>query len=450
MSTSTDADLQARDRSLPEGQSGPAAMIAARLMANEVRHYDWGSRTSLALLQGRVPGPQPEAELWMGAHPAAPSRLLHPDSHPEPLDAAILADPHAALGPGCRRRFGDRLPFLLKVLAVERALSIQVHPSPRAAAEVYAREVAAGLPEAARTYVDPFAKPEMLVAITPFEAMIGLRTGERAGRLLDLLAAPRLDGVRSAITPGSSAARTAAGLLPELALDARECAGTVRALALLAQWPAGERAAFVREVADHAARGLDRPAVAADHEAGPALRWVLRLAEQHPADPLVVAPLLLDLHELAAGQAVFVPDGVPHAYLRGVGVEIMASSDNVLRAGLTSKRIDLAELLRTVDPVAAPVIGVGAQLLGSGEQVWRPGVAEFQLSTVTLTGQPVRLAQLPGPQIVLCLSGQVQLHADGAVLPLRGGDSAFLPASCPPPQVTGTGQLYRAAVGAAG
>ena len=148
-------------------------------MANPVREYDWGSTRALAALQGREPSGRPEAELWIGAHPRAPSRLRQPDGSEVSLAAAIHANPVAVLGRECTTRFGVRLPFLLKVLAVGRALSIQVHPSQAQAAAGFAREQAAGIPQAERSYVDPYAKPEMLLPVTEFAALAGLRPRAR-------------------------------------------------------------------------------------------------------------------------------------------------------------------------------------------------------------------------------------------------------------------------------
>ena len=161
-------------------------------MANPVREYDWGSARALAALQGREPSGRPEAELWMGAHPAEPSRLCQPEDSEVSLAAAIHANPVAVLGRECTTRFGARLPFLLKVLAVARALSIQVHPSQARAAAGFAREQAAHTPQAERSYVDPYAKPEMLLPVTEFVALAGLRPRDRVIQMLTSLDVPAL------------------------------------------------------------------------------------------------------------------------------------------------------------------------------------------------------------------------------------------------------------------
>jgi len=400
-------------------------------MDNPIRHYDWGSTSVLAGLQGRSPGEAPEAELWMGAHPVAPSFLVT-DTGRVSLAEAIERDPAGILGRECLERFGPRLPFLLKVLAIERGLSIQVHPTPAQAAAGHAREEAAGIPSSDphRVYVDPFAKPELLYAATTVEAMAGLRDPGRAAHLVGLLDAPRL---------GDVAARL------------RADADVVGALTGLVAWPSEDRPALVAEVLAAVPAALAGAEATGDADAVSALRWVVRLAEQHPADPLVVGPLILGLHRLERGSTLFLDAGIPHAYLSGVGVEIMASSDNVVRAGLTSKHVDSAALLDLLDPVAAPRLDLPALPLGGDEVAYRPPVADFQLTRTVLGsgGEAgiVTLSPIPGPQVLLCLDGRVQVSAGGRPVALTAGRSAFLGAGAPPPVLRGVGEVFRAAPG---
>lgn len=430
-------------------------------MVNPVRDYDWGSRTELARIQGREPSGGPEAELWMGAHPAAPSLVPGPDGTGRGLDQAIAAAPEAMLGAGCVQRFGPRLPFLLKVLAVQRALSIQVHPSPEQAAAGFAREQAAGIEPRLRSYVDPYAKPEMVVALTEFVALAGLRdTAEVAGLLglLGLLDLPALDlPVRGP-------------MLAALGQDARGAgrAGTARAVAALATWPAPERAELASQVRRRAEALLHAPTSACEPELGVdrdtrrALEWVLALTEQHPGDPMVLAPLVLRLHRLAPGQAMFLPAGVPHAYLSGLGMEVMSASDNVVRAGLTGKRVDADALISLLDPDAVPLLDVPSRPVPDGAvsgRGWYPPVPEFALAQLHVDG-PGTLARTGGPEVVFCLEGQVEVSLGGQGLTLRAGSSAFLPALpgtdpdvvlLPAPAVLaldGRGELFRATLGA--
>src|SRR5215470_212346 len=172
------------------------------LLRPVIRPYPWGTRDAIAELQGRpVPAPGPEAELWMGAHPSAPSTLTRTplasasSVTPVTLDALIAAEPERELGAEVTERFGGRLPFLLKVLSAEKALSIQVHPSRAQAEAGFAAENAQGLPpgDPARNYVDDWPKPELLYALTPFEVAVGLRTPTDAAALLRALAIPALE-----------------------------------------------------------------------------------------------------------------------------------------------------------------------------------------------------------------------------------------------------------------
>jgi mannose-6-phosphate isomerase len=402
-------------------------------MANSVREYDWGSTGALATLQDREPSSRPEAELWMGAHPAASSRLRQPDGSEVSLAAAIHADPVAVLGRECTTRFGARLPFLLKVLAVARALSIQVHPSQAQAAVGFAREQAAGIPQAERSYTDPYGKPEMLLPVTEFAALAGLRPRDRVIQMLASLNVPALRPVL--LTLKSEAGQ----------------AGPASVLAILATWPRARRRALASSICERAHGLLDGTVISLDPDEQSSLEWVLTLAEQHPEDPLVVAPLLLRLHRLQPGQPIYLPNGVPHAYLSGVGVEIMASYDNVVRGGLTSKRVDSQALADLLDPDAAPLLTVPQVTLSPYEVRWQPPVPDFALSRVVVSNVPVTLFREPGdlvgPEVLLCLNGEVTVSSDGGDVSLRGGQSAFVSASASPSVLAGRGQVYRATVG---
>ncbi len=299
-----------------------------------VRPYAWGSRHAIAELQGRpVPAPGPEAELWMGGHPSAPSGL-HRDG-PATLDAVIAADPAAELGPDCVARFGPRLPFLLKVLAADKALSIQVHPSRAQAQAGFAAENERGLApgDPGRNYVDDWPKPELLCALTPFEVLAGLRTPADAAAFLRALATDQLKPL--AARAGDLARRHAFRTRSDSRLACGRAAG-----AWSPTW--SPRAPGSRRAA-----APTRP--------GPRRR--VRVATDHPGDIGVVASLLMRPAVLAPGQAMFMPAGGLHAYLRGTGIELLANSDNVVRAGLTGKHLDVPELLRLLDPsVAVPVL----------------------------------------------------------------------------------------------
>jgi mannose-6-phosphate isomerase len=398
-------------------------------MLNPVRGYDWGSATVLAHLQGREPHGGPEAELWMGAHPSSPSALVtgvDTGGHEQalPLPDAVAADPGAVLGDAVVDRFGPRLPFMLKVLAVARPLSLQVHPDA-------ARARAVHVPAGGSPYVDGYAKPELIVAVDELEAIFGFRPAAEAARLLAALGTPQA----TALADGLSAS-LAAGEGDEAALRA--------AFGRLVTWPADDIPALVAAAAAAAGRAAGAAGTTADQDARD---WVVRLAELHPGDPLVLAPLLLGLIRLAPGEAVFVPAGVPHAYLSGTGVEVLAASDNVVRAGLTSKQVDVAELLAIVDCRPGAESLTAAEKLGGDEVAWQPPVPDFRLTRVVVAGTARPAPEVGGPQVVLCLAGSVTVRAGGAEVALGSGQSAFVTASAGPLELAGTGEVYRAACG---
>src|SRR3712207_5300887 len=257
------------------------------LLTNNVRHYPWGSRTVIPELLGEPsPADEPCAELWMGAHPDEPSVR----SDGVPLDKAIAAEPDVLLGAQVHERFGARLPFLLKVLAAESPLSLQAHPTPEQAAAGYAAEEAAGVPkdDPTRTFKDPYHKPELLLALTTFEALCGFRPVEESLHCLAKLQVPELKPTIAALARGGLRAA-----VPQL-------------LALTDQ----RRTELVGAVAEAAARFV----AAHDPEFINTYRWAATLAEAYPGDPGVVISLMCNHLKLAPGEAVFLPARHPHAY----------------------------------------------------------------------------------------------------------------------------------------
>ncbi|MEI4272102.1 mannose-6-phosphate isomerase, class I [Klenkia sp. LSe6-5] len=386
-------------------------------LTNTVRHYPWGSRTVIPQLLGQpVPADEPCAELWMGAHPDAPSVLADGRG----LDAAIADEPDRLLGAAVRQRFGDRLPFLMKVLAADTPLSLQAHPTTAQAEIGYAAEEAAGVPhdDPTRTFKDPHHKPEILLALTPVEALCGFRPVEESLHCLAKLQLPELKPTIAALARGGLQVA-----VPQLlALSARRRQSLVAAVATKA-------ATFV---------------AAHDPEFINTYRWAASLAESYPGDVGVVISLLCNHLKLAPGEAVFLPAGNLHAYLCGAGVEVMASSDNVLRGGLTAKHVDLAALVEVLDfadgrvPVIHPVLGPG------GLRYPVP-VEDFDLTRCELGEDPGSL-RTAGPQVLLCTEGTAVLGADDGDLVLRQGQSAFVPANA---QLSARGPavLYRATTG---
>jgi mannose-6-phosphate isomerase len=390
------------------------------LLRPVIRPYPWGTRTAIAELQGRpVPAPGPEAELWMGAHPSAPSALDRP---PATLDAVIAADPERELGAECTARFGGRLPFLLKVVSAEKALSIQVHPSRRQAEAGYAAENARGLAadDPARNYVDDWPKPELLYALTRFEVAAGLRTPADAAALLRALEVGELEPLAAAL----------AGAVGADALGA--------ALASVLEWP--EPCPLIASVVAACQR-----LAASDSPFADACAAAVRVAADHPGDVGVLALLLMRHEVLQPGQAVFMPAGGLHAYLHGTGIELLANSDNVVRSGLTGKHVDVPELLGLLDPaVAVPVLSPCP--VAPGLTTFDTPAPEFRLYLLDVAAS----LALPGagPSILLCLDGTCTLRAaSGQELDLTRGDSCFVPFADAPLHITGPARLAQATPG---
>jgi mannose-6-phosphate isomerase len=396
------------------------------LLHSVIRTYAWGSRTAIPeLLGAAVPAAEPQAELWMGAHPLAPS-TVHRDGATLSLLECIQSDPVGELGEAVAAAYGARLPFLLKVLAAESPLSLQAHPNATAAAAGFAAENRRGVPADApsRNYRDASPKPELICALTPFDALCGFRPAAVTLRLVDLLAVPdlsaRLAPLRADVGP----------------------AGIRAAFHSLLDVPAHDITALVAEVV----AACDRRA-AAGAEFAAELGWIGELGRAYPADSGVLCSLLLNFVRLAPGEAIFLGAGNLHAYLRGVGVEVMGNSDNVLRGGLTAKHVDVAELLRVVDFQPGPVPVIRPDGAAGGEQVYPTPAHEFRLSRIELRpGVIVGLAS-PGPQILLCVAGSAACCSGGSRLAVERGAAAYIRAGEPEPTMCGSGVVFRATVG---
>ncbi|WP_394160236.1 mannose-6-phosphate isomerase, class I [Galactobacter valiniphilus] len=387
-------------------------------LSTTIRDYAWGSTTSMAELFGREASGSPEAEMWIGAHPGAPS-VVEPSGLP--LDAAIEADPAGTLGAEVAQRYG-RLPYLLKILAAAAPLSLQVHPTLEQAAAGFAFEEANGpaIDAPDRNYKDDQHKPEMIVALTAFEALSGFRRPAEAAGAFAWLAAAVDEPSAAAAAQNLTAALTAGDLAPAVAL-------------LLGD---GED---VRRLATLAARAVDAaPDAAAAADAS--LGLLPRLAGFYPGDTGVLLALMLNLVSLRPGQAMSLPAGNIHAYLHGTGVEIMANSDNVLRGGLTPKHVDVPELLKVVRFEATEPHAVEPEQLAEGLAVYRSGFAEFDLGLLTHAAAPVTLPA-GGPCAVVVVSGSLTLRAGGAELTLGPGESAFVEASDAPATAEGDATL---------
>ncbi|MFF9077623.1 mannose-6-phosphate isomerase, class I [Streptomyces sp. NPDC014646] len=387
-------------------------------LSNTVRPYAWGSTTAIPELLGVAPTGEPQAEMWMGAHPGAPSRLTRTTGaaagREQSLAEVIAADPEGELGRATVDKFGPHLPFLLKLLAAGAPLSLQVHPDLDQARRGYADEERRSVPIDAphRTYKDASHKPELICALTPFAGLCGFRRPDEAAATMAALGVDSLKPYADLLGAHPEEAALREVLTAILGADPAETAETVNEAAAAAQ------------------------------RLGGALAPYARIAHHFPGDPGVIAAMLLNYVELQPGEALFLGAGVPHAYLDGLGVEIMANSDNVLRCGLTPKHVDVPELLRVVrfEPTEPGILRPEAS--PSGEELYETPVDEFRLSRFDLSpgAEPVDLTRST-PQILLCTAGAPKAGTIG----LTPGTSVFVPAG-EKTEVSGTGTLFRATV----
>ncbi|MDP9168918.1 MAG: mannose-6-phosphate isomerase, class I, partial [Actinomycetota bacterium] len=405
------------------------------LLRGALRTYAWGSHTAIAEFTGRPsPTPHPEAELWLGAHPGDPAWLAGDRAERSLLDT-ITADPDGQLGAVARERFGDALPFLAKVLAAEEPLSLQAHPSAAQAVEGFAREDRLHIPVTAptRNYRDRSHKPELIVALGPFEALAGFRPVARSVDFLRALEVAKLDPYVNLL----SGQADADGLR-----------------ALFTTWitaPQSNLDVLVPAVLDGAVNYLRSGATEFAKEA----KTTLQLGELYPNDAGVLAATLLNRISLTAGEGIYMPAGNLHAYLHGMGFEVMANSDNVLRGGLTPKHVDVPELLRVLDFTPTDEAALKPRTTTEGiEVLYHTPAAEFAVSRLRLDGPELRHevdapARHDGPQVLLCTEGSVQVHAKSSVLTLDRGAAAWVAADDGPIRLVADqpATLFRATIG---
>ncbi|EOC1278657.1 mannose-6-phosphate isomerase [Cronobacter turicensis] len=383
-------------------------------LINSVQNYAWGSKTALTELYG-VANPEglPMAELWMGAHPKSSSKIQDAQGQTRALREVIDANKTALLGAPVAERFGE-LPFLFKVLCADQPLSIQVHPNKQASEAGFARENAAGIPldAAERNYKDPNHKPELVFALTPFLAMNAFREFSEIVSLLQPVAGAHTAIAHFLAEPNADRLRELfAGLLN---MQGEEKS---RALAVLKATVASQQG-----------------------EPWDTIRFI---AQFYPDDSGLFSPLLLNVVKLNPGEAMFLFAETPHAYLQGVALEVMANSDNVLRAGLTPKYIDIPELVANVKFVAKPAAQLLTQPEKDGAALEFPiPVEDFAFSLHDLQSQPQRLAQ-ESAAILFCVEGEAVLSKGDERLTLKPGESAFVAANESPVNASGVGRLAR-------
>lgn len=386
-------------------------MTAARptlfRLETPIRRYAWGSREWLAQIRGATsPTTEPEAELWIGAHDADPAAVPLEG----PLNRLIADDPQRFLGSFAKEKFGPRLPFLLKVLAVARPLSIQVHPNLEQVRAGFIKENEAGIPitSTERTFVDENHKPELLVAVSDFQALVGFREIEDVISFAELLIANGAGGLVTRLLGPLGSSPNARGL--------REVFK-----GLVGQ---PDDIAFVDETvraATQVASGETRFAESA--------RWLTNIAQLFPARPDVAATILLNLVRLSPGDAIYLAPGQVHSYLDGLGIEIMSSSDNVIRGGLTPKRVDVQSFLAMVDWTP----GAACRIDGVREgaiTTWTPPIDDFVLSRIECGGEP-NFLEAEAPLLLFVIAETAIISRGTENLELKQGESLFVAPGSP-------------------
>lgn len=415
------------------------------VVTGQVQHYDWGTTAEIPRLLGAESDGRPWAEYWLGAHPKAPSVLADDcdingadrADGGQPLDRWLAEHPDQ-LGQASREVFGDRLSFLLKILSAEQPLSIQAHPSRTQAQLGFAQENAAGVPidDPRRLYRDDWPKPEMIVALTEFHALYGFRDPHESRRMLTVFDA--VDGFPGLVAPledpGSEgiAAVLTSCLQPDEQTQ-RVIAGMIAAAHDLVQ---GHDPASMQE---------DAPQLA---------RTAVELDRAHPGDPSILAALLMNRVHLRPGESLFLGAGTMHAYLHGTGIEIMASSDNVLRGGLTSKHIDVPALLAHADLTATCVQPECPRQLPGGLQHYRTPFPEFTLwrlgerveTDLPATGLGRILLVLDGQMSLITSAGVTSTDTSAEVTQVRAGQAVWISAG-QQVHVTGSAVGFLAAPG---
>ncbi len=394
------------------------------LLKNTIQEYAWGSRTAILELLGQsVPADKPQAELWMGAHPKAPSQVFA-DGLWRSLPEVIQESPEETLGQEVAARFSNKLPFLFKVLAAAKPLSIQAHPDKEQAGQGFARENELGIPLDAphRNYRDDNHKPEILCALTPFWALNGFRQIEETLSLLEEARIPGLAEIVSFLRSHPN----------------RD--GLKKFFKDLMTTDSGKQRKIVEQAVNSAEKRTHEESV---------WTWMIKLNAEYPGDMGVLSPIFLNLVRLEPQQAMYLPAGELHGYLEGVGIELMANSDNVLRGGLTPKHIDVQELLAVLNFTDGDLNILSPENLTPGEAIYSTEAEEFVLSVIRIK----KAAPFSSPgdrsvEMMMCTEGEVSVTdlSAGDITRLTRGISIIVPAAVRQYSIEGDGILYKAAV----
>jgi mannose-6-phosphate isomerase len=395
-------------------------MIELYKLNNQVKHYDWGSPDLIPRLLGCVADGKPWAELWMGSHPGSPSQVSLASGEVN-LGELIARNPRRYLGNKTTERYGE-LPFLFKLLAAEKPLSIQAHPNLAQAREGFERENRAGLvPDAHnRSYRDSNHKPEIICALTPFTGMCGFRDPGQISQLLGLF-----------LDRPSVPAILREGFAPLLqALKILDATSALREfLSALFGLPPEVRKALTEYILS----------------IGDQNELMRSFARLYPGDPAVIAPLYLNVFHLEPGEAIFLDAGLLHAYVHGFGVELMANSDNVLRGGLTAKHIDIPELMKVLEfrPHEPLIIKPESE---TSCFIYPAPCEEFSLAVMNGGKANAAIFTPSGPTICIVTEGELIVSDNEESVILKQGESAFVP---PTAQLMMQGNyiMYAASVG---
>ena len=386
-------------------------------MENVIQDYIWGSRTSINELLGiKNPDNQHQAEVWMGAHPNGCSKIKI-DGKAQLLSDFINQDKATVLTNATEKKFGE-LPYLFKVLAAGEALSVQVHPSKAQAEAGFAKEEKAGIPRNAgnRNYKDPNHKPELVYALTPYQAMNGFREFDETIALFHKVNVTVIAELVSAFAGNRSSEGLKTFFSAVLSLQDEE------------------KEAAVNELLDYAHKNTNDDLFST----------ILELAEQHPGDIGLFTPLMLNVITLQPGEAMFLYACTPHAYLKGTGLEIMANSDNVLRAGLTPKFMDVPELVSCTKFKGIPFDTLQfTSIEKDGGEYYDIPVDDFKFAIFNSVLDLVIKTQ--SAEILLALDADITLtHQNGEVVTIAKGESVFVPAYAQQYQLTSKGRVARA------
>jgi mannose-6-phosphate isomerase len=417
-------------------------------ITNTPRDYAWGSLTAIPGLLGTEETGQPQAELWLGAHPGSPARILDPSltGGATDLESWIASDPTRIVG----RR--GTLPYLLKILAAAHPLSLQAHPTLERAREGFARENAAGIPldDPARNYKDPLHKPELVVALSDrYEALCGFRPLDEVREIVDLLV--MIDASQTA--PRWELYGPIVHLLEDSVTVGESDADILRSVVAYLLGGAEEVPTLVGHLVRTAEKALHPAHAHLTDPYTPSLETVVRLNEEYPGDPGIVISLLLNRVTLAKGQALFLPAGNIHAYLSGLGVELMSASDNVLRGGLTPKHVDVPELLEVLDFDPMPVPYLVPTRPVPGLSLFTPAVPDFVLAQIEVgIDRPAAAPSVGytplGAAIAICIAGSVTVVGASGSHRLSRGDAVFVTPDEGGLEFSGTGTVYLAGPGA--